>query len=124
MMRELLAITKALGDANRLRVVGALQGRELCLCQIVEMLGLATSTVSRHMSILQHARLVDSRKHGRWTYFRLAEGDAPPAARDAAALVGRALVGDARAQEDCQRVEEILKLDPEEVCRKQSECKC
>ena len=72
-MRELLAAMKALADENRLRVVRALKGRELCLCQIVELLGLATSTVSRHMSILHQARLVESRKEGRWTYFRLDE---------------------------------------------------
>jgi len=123
-MREVLSIMKALGDENRLRVLYALQGRELCLCQIVEMLGLATSTVSRHMSILQQARLVDSRKEGRWTYFRLAEGDAPAAARDATALIGRALSGDARVRDDGKRLKGILKLDREELCRKQSECRC
>jgi ArsR family transcriptional regulator len=122
-MRDLLSIMKALGDENRLRVVCALRGRELCLCQIVEMLGLATSTVSRHMSILQQARLVDSRKEGRWTYFRLAARDAPPTARDAAALVDHALSGDARVRADGRRLKEILKLDPEELCRRQSECK-
>ena len=77
-MRELLAITKALADENRLRILAALDGRELCLCQIVELLGLATSTVSRHASVLQQARLIESRKQGRWTYFRL-DSEAPEA---------------------------------------------
>ena len=54
-MRELLTLMKALADENRLRIITALNGRELCLCQIVELLGLATSTVSRHASILQQA---------------------------------------------------------------------
>jgi DNA-binding transcriptional ArsR family regulator len=58
-MRELW---KALADPSRLRIVAALQGRELCLCQLVELVGLATSTVSRHMSILERARLVDARR--------------------------------------------------------------
>ena len=40
-MRELLAITKALADESRLRAIGLLRGRELCLCQIVEVMGLA-----------------------------------------------------------------------------------
>lgn len=66
-MRELLLVMKALGDPSRLRIVAALEGRELCLCQIVELVGLATSTVSRHMAILEQARLVDARKEGRWT---------------------------------------------------------
>ena len=98
-------------------------GRELCLCQIVELLGLATSTVSRHTSILQQARLVSSRKAGRWTYFRLDE-EAPSQADEAIALVVGALKGDSRIREDAKRLRQILKLDPEALCRKQSECKC
>ena len=122
-MRDLLAVTKALADENRLRIVAALDDRELCLCQIVELLGLATSTVSRHTSILQQARLVRSRKAGRWTYFRLDE-DAPSHADEATVLVVRVLKGDSRIREDVKRLRQILKLDPEELCRKQSECKC
>ena len=61
-MRELMSIVKALGDENRVRAVMALRNRELCLCQIIELLGLAPSTVSKHMSILKQARLVDTRK--------------------------------------------------------------
>jgi len=122
-MRELLAVTKALADENRLRILAALDGRELCLCQIVELLGLATSTVSRHTSVLQQARLIESRKQGRWTYFRL-DDEAPEAARDAAALVIRELGRDCRGREDRKRLAQILKTEPEELCRKQSECKC
>lgn len=114
---------KALADENRLRIVAALDGRELCLCQIVELLGLATSTVSRHTSILQQARLIRSRKQGRWTYFRL-DDEAPAAAHDAAALVIRELSRDRRGSHDRKRLTQILKTDPEELCRKQSECKC
>lgn len=122
-MRELLAVMKALADENRLRIIAALHGRELCLCQIVELLGLATSTVSRHASILQQARLVHSRKEGRWTYFRL-DDDAPSQADEAKALVVRALKRDSQAREDAKRLRQILRLDPEELCRQQSECKC
>jgi DNA-binding transcriptional ArsR family regulator len=121
-MRDLLAVMKALADENRLRIVAALHGRELCLCQIVELLGLATSTVSRHASILQQARLVDSRKQGRWTYFRLDE-DAPPKAAEATALVVQESKNDSQIRGDAKRLKEILKLDPEELCRGQSECK-
>ncbi|MFV2066604.1 MAG: ArsR/SmtB family transcription factor [Pirellulales bacterium] len=122
-MRELLAVVKALADENRLRILAALDGHELCLCQIVTLLGLATSTVSRHASILQQARLVESRKQGRWTYFRLDE-DAPTVAQEATAMVIRALKRDPRARADRRHLTQILKMDPEELCRKQSECKC
>lgn len=122
-MRDFLTIMKALADENRLRIVVAIRDKELCLCQIVELLGLATSTVSRHMSILHQARLVDSRKQGRWNYFRLAtEADSPEAA-EAAALVIKSLDRDDKIRADAKRLKQILKMDPEELCRKQSECK-
>ena len=60
-MRGCLAITKALSDANRVRVLMGLTTGELCVCQIIEMLSLAPSTVSKHMSVLRQARLVESR---------------------------------------------------------------
>ena len=121
-MRNLLSVTKALADENRLRIVAALHGRELCLCQIVELLGLATSTVSRHTSILHQARLVQARKQGRWTYFRL-DKEAPAVAEEAMALVVRALKADSQVREDRKRLTQILKIDPEDLCRKQSECR-
>ena len=57
-MRDLLQITKALADPNRVRVLLALQHRELCVCQISELFQLAPSTISKHLSIL-HQRRVD-----------------------------------------------------------------
>ncbi|HSW02527.1 MAG TPA: metalloregulator ArsR/SmtB family transcription factor [Sedimentisphaerales bacterium] len=67
-MRDVLDLTKAMADGNRLRVLMALTGGELCVCQIVELLQLAPSTVSKHMSILRQAGLVEGRKDGRWMY--------------------------------------------------------
>jgi DNA-binding transcriptional ArsR family regulator len=122
-MRELLAITKALADEQRLRILAALQGRELCLCQIVELLGLATSTVSRHVSLLHQAQLVESRKEGRWAYFRLADGQAPAAAQQSLAVVLKALDRDPQRKADRQRIREILKREPEEICCEQRACK-
>ena len=73
-MKDVLSVTKALSDGNRLRTVMALRDMiELCVCQVTEMLGLAPATVSRHMSILQNAGLVESRKNGRWVFYRLSE---------------------------------------------------
>ena len=58
-MRDLMAVTKALADESRVRILLALKPGKLCVCQIVELLQLAPSTVSKHMSILKHARLVE-----------------------------------------------------------------
>ncbi len=123
-MRDLVAITKALADENRLRAIGLLEYQELCLCQIVEVLGLAPSTVSRHMSILHQARIVESRKEGRWAYFRLADEEAPPTVHDATAMILASLHRDKRAKTDQKTLKTVLKIEPEDLCRRQSNCKC
>jgi ArsR family transcriptional regulator len=77
-MKKTLSIIKALSDGNRLRVMMSLNGNEeLCVCQLIELLGLAPATVSRHMSILQNAMLVESRKDGRWVYYRISKHTPP-----------------------------------------------
>ena len=118
-MRDVLSITKALSDENRLRVICALADRELCVCQITELLGLASSTVSKHMSVLHNARLVESRKEGRWMYYRLAEADSPREAMEALAWIRRSLGKAREIVEDRRRLKAILKRNPEEICRKQ-----
>ena len=74
-MKKILNITKALADENRLRALRMLRDGEMCVCRIIEMLKLAPSTVSKHMSILKHADLVETRRAGKWTYYRLTEAD-------------------------------------------------
>ena len=118
-MRDFMTIVKALADENRARAILALQGRELCVCQIIELLGLAPSTVSKHMSILYPARLVESRKQGRWIHYRLAGDDAPAEVREAIAWACRSLSRAASIREDAGRLKQLLKLDPEELCRNQ-----
>ena len=71
-MEPTLGIIKAISDKNRMRVVAALwRFDELCACQITELLQVSGATASRHMAILNKAGLVDSRKDGRWVYYRL-----------------------------------------------------
>ena len=123
-MRELMAVLKALADENRVRVLAAVQGRELCVCQIVELLGLAQSTVSKHLSILHQARLLDSRKEGRWIFYRSADEDSPIEAREIAAVVSKLFASNREGGEDAKRLRQILKLDRDELCKKQSRCRC
>lgn len=103
-MTSVLRITKALGDETRLRALAALRDGELCLCHIVGLLGLAPSTVSKHMDILCQAGLAKRRKDGRWCYFRLAGPGAPPAVRRALRWVLGTLAADATIARDAERV--------------------
>lgn len=116
---DFMAITKALADENRVRMLLCLRKQELCLCQIIELVGLAPSTVSKHMSILRQARLVEGRKEGRWQYYRLAGPNASPAVRQAIEWVRKSLADDPQAVDDAKHLERILKLDPQKLCESQ-----
>lgn len=115
-MLDFMLITKALADQNRIRALLALEGGELCVCQIIELLNLAPSTISKHMSVLKSARLVESRKKGRWNYYRLAGENAPDEVREAVAWVLRSLNDAPDIAEDRRRLKMILRINPEELC--------
>jgi ArsR family transcriptional regulator len=118
-MREFMAITKALADPNRVRVVLVLDRRELCVCQISELFGLAPSTISKHLSILHHARLIDSRKTERWVYYRLPGKEAPVVVREAIDWVQKSLGDTPQATDDRKKLKRILRVDPKTICQRQ-----
>jgi DNA-binding transcriptional ArsR family regulator len=117
-MREFMAITKALADDNRTRALMCLCAGELCVCQIIELLELAPSTVSKHLNILHRARLVESRKEGRWIYYRLAGADAPEAAREALRWARRSLAKDPQIARDAARLKVVRKMDVRDLCER------
>ncbi len=117
-MKDFLNITKALADENRLRILMALRGGEVCVCQITELMGLAMSTVSKHLSVLYQAGLVSARKEGRWMYYSLPGKGAPTAAREAVAWVRRALDGQERITEDGKRLKKVLAMDVSILCKR------
>ena len=117
-MRDLMAVSKALADGSRVRVLMFLRGGELCLCQLIKALGLAPSTVSKHMAVLYQARLVESRKRGRWRYYRLCGTDAPACAREAIRWLKKSLESDKGTLADAKRVKAIRKMDVERLCRR------
>ena len=117
-MREFMAITKALSDPNRVRILLALRRGELCVCQITELLALATSTISKHLSILSQAGLIRSRKSERWVYYRLPDRTAPVAVREALDWVHKSLARSDEATADAVRLRRIRKMDLADICRR------
>lgn len=109
-------IAQALSDASRVRAVMALRKQELCVCQLIELLDLAPSTVSKHMTILKQAGLVETRKEGRWVYYRLVEAGVDSAVAQALRWVVETLSRSTQTREDDRALREILATDLEEIC--------
>ncbi len=117
-MKKYLAITKALSDPNRVRMLCALRDGELCVCQLTELLGLAPSTVSKHLSVLNQAELVESRKEGRWVYYRLPRRRGMDEAVRMTKETFRALADSDAISADDKQLKAIRAADLEELCRK------
>ena len=115
-MLAFMNITKALADGNRVRILAALKGREMCVCQIIDLLQLAPSTVSKHLSILRQARLLEARKNGRWMYYRLNDHNPPAAVAEALDWVIASVGGETVVQDDARRLHEILSVPIETRC--------
>lgn len=62
---------KALGDGTRVKIVGLLALGELCVCDLMAVLELPQSTVSRHLAYLKNSRWVIGRRSGTWMHYRL-----------------------------------------------------
>ena len=80
-MKTFIKVMKALSDSNRVKMMKMLQHRPMCVCEIKEALGVAQSTASKHLKILEDADLVRSYKDGLWVNYSLSDGgDSPFAA--------------------------------------------
>lgn len=71
MLSEYEAVMKAAGDRTRARILKILQHGELCVCQVMAVLGMSSSTISKHLSILKMTGLTCDRREGRWVYYSL-----------------------------------------------------
>lgn len=116
LLSHIAEISQALSDENRVRALVALRKQELCVCQLICLLDLAPSTVSKHMTILKQAGLVEARKTARWVYYRIADtGDRPEIAA-ALKWVLDSLARTTETREDDRRLREILATDLDEIC--------
>lgn len=119
-MHEFMTICKALADESRVRALLSLREGELCVCQIIELLNLAPSTVSKHMSILKQAKLVEAAKRGRWVYYRLPdETEQSRLVPDALSFVFQAVSKSPTILEDDELLRTILQEHPLELCKLQ-----
>jgi ArsR family transcriptional regulator, arsenate/arsenite/antimonite-responsive transcriptional repressor len=68
---QIIAGFHALSEPLRIRTIELLQQRELCVCELCELLDISQSKLSFHLKVLKSAELVHTRQEGRWIYYRL-----------------------------------------------------
>jgi len=113
-METLLPPLKALSDESRLTILWMLEDRYLCVCEIQEALGLAQSTVSRHLMLLEEVGFVSSEKDGQWKNYRL-NPSPPPAVHALLSVVRLCAQSDPDALAMREKVKTICR---ENICGK------
>ena len=70
-MRKYIRVMKAVSDPSRVRILKLLHTREFCVCELQELLGLAQSSVSKHLRLLENAGLIIGRREGAWVIYAI-----------------------------------------------------
>ncbi len=114
-MKNLLKSLKALADGNRLRILRLLMDRPRCVCELKAVLGIAQPSVSKHLRILEEAKLVEKRRQGQFIEYQLNTGlDFAEHQMALLALIGPQLKASPELTELCLRARDVHRQD---LCR-------
>ena len=106
-MKETVKIFKALSDPNRIRIVKLLEIQPLCVCEITSILGLATSTVSKHLSILKESGFIFEQKEGKWVNYHLNRATRQSTIRELLSLISKTDLDDSTIRTDQEKVRSV-----------------
>ena len=106
-MRNSVKLFKALADTNRVRIIKMLEVKSLCVCELTEILQLAISTVSKHLSILRNAGLIIDTKDGRWVNYQLNFSEAPKLVADTLAMINNTAESNTVFESDAEQVQVV-----------------
>ena len=74
-LRDYESVLKAAADPTRVRILKILEGGEICVCQVIAILSLGQSTVSKHLFLLRAAGLIKDRRDRKWVHYSLDRGN-------------------------------------------------
>lgn len=112
---EISRLFAALSDTQRIRIVNLLTAGEMCVCDVMEILELPQSTVSRHLGILRKDGVVHVQRRGRFAYYRLAAATQPWATEVVAGMCD-AVRRAAALREERERADERLRFRLAQPC--------
>lgn len=115
-MRDFERAMKAVSDPTRTRILKLLEEGGLCVCQVQAVLGLAPSTVSKHLAILKLAGLVEDRRSGKWIEYAWARASHNPHAKRILGLLSGDLDRDEAIRADRRRLREVRAIPLAELC--------
>jgi len=117
-MRDYLLVTKALADESRVRILKLLEDGGLCVCQIMAVIGLSQSTISKHLAILKTAGLVEDRKDGIWVYYHICKDRISDFNQPLLKLINGWMNEDKKIVKDKRKLKSVKKIDIKKLCNR------
>jgi len=111
-------VMKAVSDPTRVRILKILEGGELCVCQVIAVIGLGQSTVSKHLYLLRSAGLIRDRKDKKWVHYSLDCKSGNPYAAEMLRNLRKWLNEDPVIAQDRDRTVKAIKIGPVAICER------
>jgi len=115
-VRDFELALKAAADPTRTRILKLLEGGGLCGCQVQLVLGIAPSTVSKHLAVLRTAGLVQDRREGKWIEYALTPAGRNPYAPAILEMLRGPIDRDPAVLADRRRLRQIKAIPLAELC--------
>jgi ArsR family transcriptional regulator len=117
-LRDYEMVMKSVADSTRVRILKALEAGEMCVCQVVAVLELGQSTVSKHLFLLKMAGLVKERQEKKWVHYSLDGSEGVPYARKMLNTLRGWLNDDPVIERDRKREALAREIGPAEICKR------
>ncbi len=117
-LRDYEMVLKSVADPTRVRILKLLEPGEMCVCQIVAILELSQSTISKHLFLLKMAGLVKERQEKKWVHYSLDGSEGVPYARKMLNTLKGWLNDDPVIVRDRKREALAREIGPAEICER------
>lgn len=117
-LRTYEGVMKAVADPTRVRILKILEEGELCVCQVIAVIALGQSTISKHLFLLRAAGLIKDRRDGKWVYYSLDGKGGNSYAGPMLRNLRRWLNDDPLVRKDRERTALAKKIGPVAICER------
>jgi arsenate reductase/ArsR family transcriptional regulator len=111
-------VMKAVADPTRVRILKILEGGELCVCQVIAVIALGQSTISKHLFLLRAAGLIKDRRDKKWVHYSLDGKSGNPIAAEMLRNIRKWLNDDPVVAQDRERTDLARNCGPVVICER------
>ena len=117
-LKQYESVLKAVSDPTRVRILKILEGGEMCVCQVIAVIALSQSTISKHLFLLRTAGLIKDRRDKKWIHYSLDGKSGNPYAGTLLRNIRKWLNDDPLILKDRERAAMARDIGPVAICER------